>query len=57
LGTGGEGKCQFSEPEGRDVDNSGHIYVDDIGNNRVGVFVEEAVSINAPNMSTIGMDT
>lgn len=58
MGTAGEGKGQFSEPEGIDVDNSDHIYVADTGNNRVEVFVEEAVSTNAPNMSTIGtMDT
>jgi DNA-binding beta-propeller fold protein YncE len=51
-GTTGKGKGQFSEPEGIDVDNSDHIYVAETGNNCVGVFVEEAVSTNAPNMST-----
>lgn len=38
----GDGNGQFSEPEGIDVDNSGHVYVADIGNNRVQVFGEEA---------------
>ena len=37
MGTAGEGKGQFSEPERIDVDNSDHIYVADTGNTRVGV--------------------
>lgn len=53
-GTTGDGTGQFSEPGGVDVDNSGHIYVADTGNNRIWVFVESAASTNTPTTPTYG---
>jgi tripartite motif-containing protein 71 len=51
-GTTGDGNGQFSEPEGIDVDNSGHVYVADTGNNRVQVFGVETLSSSLPAVST-----
>jgi hypothetical protein len=56
-GITGDGDGQFSEPEGIDLDNSGHIYVADTGNNCVGLFVEAAVSTDTPAAPTIATTT
>jgi tripartite motif-containing protein 71 len=53
-GTTGDGNGQFSEPEGIDADNSGHVYVADTGNNRVQAFaVDNATATPASTPSVL----
>lgn len=52
-GTTGDGRDQFSQPEGIDVDDFGQIYVADTGNNRVKVFAAATVPTNTTSALTI----